>query len=344
MWEQSIRDKAYERRLFRARAIVAAVLVVSALLTLAWRMTYLQVTLHEKYQDLSENNRVKIRPIAPNRGLIYDRNGVLLAENIPAYSLTLVPEKVDNLQETLAFLDELVGVSERDLEQFEKRSSYRRRPYEPVVLRQRLSEEEIAAIMVNRFYLPGVDVEAQLIRHYPHGDAFAHVLGYVGRINQRDQERIEDDEESQRRYSATSHIGKTGIERRYEDILHGDVGYERIETNARGRLLRTMQRENPKPGTDLTLHLDSRLQLLAAELLEGRRGAVVAIEVETGGILTLYSNPGYDPNAFVTGISFDDYEALTSSLDKPLFDRATRGTYPPASTLKPFVGLAALEA
>ncbi len=189
MWEQSIRDKAYERRLFRARAIVAAVLVVSALLTLAWRMTYLQVTLHEKYQDLSENNRVKIRPIAPNRGLIYDRNGVLLAENIPAYSLTLVPEKVDNLQETLAFLDELVGVSERDLEQFEKRSSYRRRPYEPVVLRQRLSEEEIAAIMVNRFYLPGVDVEAQLIRHYPHGDAFAHVLGYVGRINQRDQER-----------------------------------------------------------------------------------------------------------------------------------------------------------
>ena len=344
MWEQSIRDKAYERRLFRARAIVAAVLVISALLTLAWRMTYLQVTLHEKYQDLSENNRVKIRPIAPNRGLIYDRNGVLLAENIPAYSLTLVPEKVDNLEETLAFLDELVGVSERDLEQFEKRSSYRRRPYEPVVLRQRLSAEEIAAVMVNRFYLPGVDVEAQLIRHYPHGDAFAHVLGYVGRINQRDQERIEQDEDSQRRYSATSHIGKTGIERRYEDILHGDVGYERIETNARGRLLRTMQRESPRPGTDLTLHLDSRLQLLAAELLEGRRGAVVAIEVETGGILTLYSNPGYDPNSFVTGISFDDYEALTASLDKPLFDRATRGIYPPASTLKPFVGLAALEA
>lgn len=344
MWEQSIRDKAYERRLFRARAIVAAVLVVLALLTLAWRMTYLQVTLHEKYQDLSENNRVKIRPVAPNRGLIYDRNGILLAENIPAYSLTLVPEKVDSLEETIAFLDELVGISDRDLEQFEKRASYRRRPYEPVVLRQRLSEEEIAAVMVNRFYLPGVDVEAQLIRHYPHGDAFAHVLGYVGRINQRDQERIEQDEESQRRYSATSHIGKTGIERRYEDILHGDVGYERIETNARGRLLRTMQRENPKPGTDLTLHLDSRLQLLAAELLEGRRGAVVAIEVETGGILALYSNPGYDPNAFVTGISFDDYEALTSSLDKPLFDRATRGIYPPASTLKPFVGLAALEA
>lgn len=344
MWEQSIRDKAYERRLFRTRAIVAALLVVVALLVLAWRMTYLQVTLHEKYKDLSENNRVQIRPIAPNRGLIFDRNGVLLAENIPAYSLTIVPEKVEDLDQTLAFLNDLVDISDRELEQFDKRSNYRRRPYEPIVLRQRLSEEEIAAIMVNRFYLPGVDVQAQLIRHYPQGDAFAHVLGYVGRINQRDQERLEKNGENKRRYSATSHIGKTGIERRYEELLHGDVGFERVETNARGRLIRTLQREHPAPGADLTLHLDSRLQLMAAQLLEGRRGAVVAIEVETGGILTLYSNPGFDPNAFVTGISFDDYDALTTNLDKPLFDRATRGTYPPASTLKPFIGLAALEA
>lgn len=344
MWEQSIRDKSYERRLFRARAIAAAVIVLVALSCLVWRMTYLQVALHDKYADLSENNRVQIRPVAPNRGLIYDRNGVLLAENIPAYSLTLVPERIDDLDATLAFLDELVGISERDLEQFERRRSYRRRPYDPVVLRQRLSEDEIAAIMVNRFYLPGVDVEAQLIRHYPQGEAFAHVLGYVGRINQKDQERIEGDEDSQRRYSATSHIGKTGVERRYESLLHGEVGYEKVETNARGRLLRTLERENPSPGNDLTLHLDSRLQLLAAEQLQGRRGAVVAIEVETGGILTLYSNPGFDPNAFVTGISYADYEALTGDPDKPLYDRATRGVYPPASTLKPFVGLAALEA
>ena len=344
MWEQSIRDKSYERRLFRARAIAAAVIVLVALSCLVWRMTYLQVALHDKYADLSENNRVQIRPVAPNRGLIYDRNGVVLAENIPAYSLTLVPERIDDLDATLAFLDELVGISERDLEQFERRRSYRRRPYDPVVLRQRLSEDEIAAIMVNRFYLPGVDVEAQLIRHYPQGEAFAHVLGYVGRINQKDQERIEGDEDSQRRYSATSHIGKTGVERRYESLLHGEVGYEKVETNARGRLLRTLERENPSPGNDLTLHLDSRLQLLAAEQLQGRRGAVVAIEVETGGILTLYSNPGFDPNAFVTGISYADYEALTGDPDKPLYDRATRGVYPPASTLKPFVGLAALEA
>jgi len=344
MWEQSIRDKSFERRLFRARAIVAAVFVLIALGCLAWRMTYLQVTLHDKYRDLSENNRVQIRPVAPNRGLIYDRNGVLLAENIPAYSLTLVPERVKDMEDTLAFLDDLIGIDERDLEQFEKRRSYRRRPFEPVVLRQRLNEEEIAAVMVNRFYLPGVDVEAQLIRHYPLGEAFAHVLGYVGRINQKDQEKIERDDDNKRRYSATSHIGKTGIERRYESLLHGEVGYEKVETNARGRLLRTLERDNPQPGSDLTLHLDSRLQLLASELLDGRRGAVVAIEVETGGILTLYSNPGFDPNAFVTGISYADYEALTNNPDKPLFDRATRGTYPPASTLKPFVGLAALQA
>jgi penicillin-binding protein 2 len=343
MLGQSIRDKSFERRLFRARAIAAAILVLVCISALAWRMIYLQVTLHEKYKNLSENNRVQIRPVAPNRGLIYDRNGILLAENIPAYSLTIVPERVDNLEETLASLNELVGLTDRDLEQFEKRRGYRR-PYEPLVIRQSLNEEEIAAVMVNRFYLPGVDVEAQLIRHYPHGEAFAHALGYVGRINQSDQNKIERDDDNRRRYSATTHIGKIGIESRYEEVLHGEVGYEKIETNARGRLLRTLERVDPQPGKDLTLHLDSRLQLLSAELLQERRGAVVAIEVETGGILALYSNPGYDPNAFVTGISYAAYEALTSSLDKPLFNRATRGTYPPASTLKPFIGLAALQA
>lgn len=343
MLEQSIRDKSFERRLFRARAIAAAVLVLLCITGLGVRMTYLQVSLHEKYKNLSENNRIQIRPIAPNRGLIYDRNGILLAENIPAYSLTIVPERVENLEQTLAFLNELVGLSDRDREQFEKRNGYRR-PYEPIVLRQNLNEEEIAAIMVNRFYLPGVDVEAQLMRHYPNGEAFAHVLGYVGRINENDISKIERDDDNKRRYSATTHIGKIGIESRYEEILHGDVGYEKVETNARGRLLKTLERVDPKPGTDLTLHLDSHLQLLAGDLLKGRRGAVVAIEVESGGILALYSNPGYDPNAFVTGISFSAYNELTTSLDKPLFNRATRGTYPPASTLKPFIGLAALQA
>lgn len=343
MWEQSFRDKSFERRLFRARAIVAGLLVLCAFGGLTWRMVYLQVELHEKYKDLSDNNRVQIRPVGPNRGLIYDRNGILLAENIPFYSLTIVPERTRDLEETLNFLNGLVGISDRDREQFEKRLSFRRRPYEPVVLRHRLTEEEIAQVAVNRFYLPGVDVEAQLVRHYPLGDAFAHVLGYVGRINQMDQEKLDQEEDTKRRYSATQYIGKTGIERRYEQLLHGEVGYEKVETNARGRLLRTLERENPHPGKDLTLHLDSRLQLLASELMKDKRGAVVAIEVETGGILTLFSNPSFDPNDFVTGISFADYNELNSDPDKPLIDRASYGTYPPASTLKPFIGLAALQ-
>ncbi|MAR00372.1 MAG: penicillin-binding protein 2 [Oceanospirillaceae bacterium] len=344
MWEQSFRDKAYERRLFRIRAIIAAIFVLLAFGVLAWRMSYLQVSLHEKYKDLSENNRSQIRPLAPNRGLIYDRNGLLLAENIPSYSLTLVPEKVQDMSRTLEFLDGLIGIDERDREQFDKRLSYSRRPYEPVVLRHRLSEDEIATVLVNRYFLPGVDVEAQLVRHYPFGDAFAHVLGYVGRINQMDQEKIDEDEDRKRRYRATRFIGKNGVERRYEDLLHGEVGYEKVEINARGRLLSTLERSPPQPGQDLVLHLDSRLQLLAAELLKDRRGAIAAIEVKTGGILALYSNPSFDPNDFVTGISYEDYSSLRENPDQPLFDRASRGQYPPASTLKPFVGLAALEA
>ncbi len=344
MWEQSFRDKAYERRLFNIRAIIAALFVLIAFGILAWRMTYLQVSLHEKYKDLSENNRSQIRPVAPNRGLIYDRNGLLLAENIPSYSLTLVPEKVVDMPRTLEFLDGLVGITERDREQFDKRLSYSRRPFEPVVLRHRLTEDEIATVLVNRYFLPGVDVEAQLVRHYPFGEAFSHVLGYVGRINQMDQEKIDADEDRKRRYRATRFIGKNGIERRYEDILHGEVGYEKVEINARGRLLSTLERNPPQPGQDLTLHLDSRLQLLARDLLAGRRGAIAAIEVKTGGILALYSNPSFDPNDFVTGISYKDYSDLRNNPDQPLFDRASRGQYPPASTLKPFVGLAALEA
>ncbi|MDF1762294.1 MAG: penicillin-binding protein 2 [Oleibacter sp.] len=343
MWEQSFRDKGYERRLFRNRAVVAALIVLIALSMLVWRMFYLQVLSHEKYRDLSENNRIQLRPVAPNRGLIYDRNGVLLAENIPSYSLTIVPERAADLDETLAFLQDLIGFSERDLEQFEKRLSYRRRPYDPVVLRYRLSEKEIADVLVNRYYLPGIDVEAQLVRHYPLGDAFAHVLGYVGRINQKDQEKLDEEDDVKRRYSATQYIGKTGVERRYEELLHGNVGYEKVETNARGRLLRTIERVDPEPGKDLTLHLDSRLQLLAAELMKEKRGAIVAIEVKTGGILSLYSNPTFDPNKFVTGISFSDYSQLRDNIDEPFLDRATRGQYPPASTLKPFIGLAALD-
>tara|TARA_R110001583_G_scaffold177220_1_gene332230 strand:+ start:275 stop:2128 length:1854 start_codon:yes stop_codon:yes gene_type:complete len=344
MWEHSFRDKTAERRLFRARAITLGLFIFIMLCGLAWRMSYLQIELHEKYKNLSENNRVQLRPLAPNRGLIYDRNGVLLAENIPSYSLTIVAERVRDLDQTLTFLNDLIEISERDREQFDKRLKFRRRPFEPVVLRYRLSEEEIAKVLVNRFYLPGVDVEAQLVRHYPNGNAFAHVLGYVGRINEKDQALLDTDPDVKRRYSATQYIGKTGVERRYEEDLHGEVGYQKVETNARGRILSVIEQQDPIPGKDLTLHLDARLQKLAENEMTGRRGAVVAIEVATGGIVALYSNPAFDPNSFVTGISHKDYSDLRDDPDQPLFDRATRGQYPPASTLKPFIGLAALNA
>ncbi len=343
MWEHSFRDKSAERRLFRSRALTLAVFIFLMLCVLAWRMTYLQINLYEKYKDLSENNRIQLRPIAPNRGLIYDRNGILLAENIPSYSLTLVPERVRDMEQTIAFLDKLIGISERDREQFDKRQGFRRRPFEPVVLRHKLSEDDIAKVMVNRFYLPGVDVEAQLVRHYPQGKTFAHVLGYVGRINQQEQAALDTDPDTKRRYSDTQFIGKLGVERRYEQDLHGEVGYQKVETNARGRVIQVIERQDPVPGQDITLHLDSRLQKLAEQEMKGMRGALVAIEVATGGIISLYSNPSFDPNLFVTGISHKDYSDLRDNPDLPLFDRTIRGQYPPASTLKPFVGLAALN-
>lgn len=343
MW-QAFRDVSAEKRLFRRRTWVLLILIVLLLLVLVSRMMYLQINLHEKYQHLSENNRVQLRPIAPNRGLIYDRNGILLAENIPSYSLTLVPERVTNLSATVSFLSDLLGLEDRHLEQFEKRKKLRRRPFEPIVLKYGLDESEIAKVLVNRSFLPGVDVDAQLIRHYPLGDSFAHVLGYVGRINQREQQRLDQDPDVKRQYSATRYIGKLGVEQFYESSLHGEVGYQKVETNARGRVLSVLEQTAPLPGEDLTLNIDARLQQLAQEKLANYRGALVAIDVNDGGILAMYSNPSYDPNLFVTGISHKNYAALRDSPDLPLFDRTRRGGYPPASTLKPFLGLAMLDA
>ncbi len=339
MWGNSFRDRMAEQKLFRSRAIFMAVFIFALLSLLAGRMAYLQVVLHDKYQDLSENNRIQLRPVAPNRGLIYDRNGILLAENIPSYSLTLIKERVKDIDETLDYLKNLIDISERDEEQFRKRLKYSRRPYQPVVVKHKLDEKEIAQIMVNRYYLPGIDVEARLVRHYPEGETSVHALGYVGRINEREEERLD-----RKQYSATKHVGKLGIERRYETELHGQVGYQKVETNARGRILRVIEQEDPIPGKDLVLHLDQRLQNAAAEAMKGYRGAVVAIDVATGGILTQYSNPSYDPNSFVTGISHTEYSGLRNDPDLPLFNRAIRGQYPPASTLKPFLGLSFLDA
>ena len=343
MWEHAFRNKTAELSLFRQRAAVLGIIVLLLLMVLGWRMGHLQITLYDTYKNLSENNRIKINPIAPKRGLIFDRNGELLAENTPSYSLTLVPERVEDLEATIDYLDNLIGISERNKEQFNRRMNYRRRPYEPVVLRHRLSEEDIARVLVNRVYLPGVDVKGELVRSYPQGDTFAHVLGYVGRINQREQHKIDSDPETRKNYSGSQYIGKLGAEKFYEDRLHGQVGYQKVEANARGRTLGILEQQNPSPGEDITLHLDSRMQRLAKQEMEGRRGAVVAIEVKTGGILTLYSNPSFDPNLFVTGISHTDYNSLRDDPDLPLFNRAIRGRYPPASTLKPFIGLGIVD-
>lgn len=339
MWGNSFRNKEAEQKLFRSRAIFMVLFIFALLTVLAVRVAFLQIVEHQKYQDLSENNRIQLRPITPTRGLIYDRNGVLLAENIPSYSLTLIKERVKNIDETLAYLRTLIDISERDEEQFRKRLKYRRRPYEAVVVKYQLEEAEIAEIMVNRFYLPGIDVEARLVRHYPEGQLTVHALGYVGRINEKEMQHLD-----KKQYSATKHIGKLGIEKRYEEELHGQVGYQKVETNARGRILQVIEQVDPIPGKDLVLHLDLRLQKVAAKAMEGYRGAVVAIDVATGGILTQYSNPSYDPNSFVTGISHHEYSGLRNNPDLPLFNRAIRGQYPPASTLKPFLGLSFLEA
>ncbi|MFT4777475.1 MAG: penicillin-binding protein 2 [Oleispira sp.] len=339
MWGKSFRNKMAEQKLFRSRAIFMAIVIFSLLSILAGRIAFLQIVEHQKYQDLSENNRIQLRPVAPNRGLIYDRNGILLAENIPSYSLTLVKERVNDVDQTLDYLKILIDISERDEEQFRKRLKYRRRPYEAIVVKYQLDEEEIAKVMVNRFYLPGIDVEARLIRHYPEGKVSVHALGYVGRINEKETKHLD-----KKQYSATKHIGKLGIEKRYENELHGQVGYQKVETNARGRILQVIEQVDPVPGKDLVLHLDQRLQKAAAKAMEGYRGAVVAIDVATGGILTQYSNPSYDPNSFVTGISHTEYSGLRNNPDLPLVNRAIRGQYPPASTLKPFLGLSFLEA
>lgn len=332
-----LKDPYKEKRQFAARTVVAALAIMSLLGMLGYRYFDLQIRQYEQYRTASDRNRVQLRPVPPKRGLIFDRDGVLLAENVPSYSLTLVLEQIRELDTTLAALRSLIHIDEEDIERFRKRAPTRR-PFEPVPLRFRLSEEEIATIAVNRHRLPGVDVDARLVRHYPHGELFAHVLGYVGRINEREQRSID-----AVNYSGTHHIGKIGIERRYEEVLHGQVGNKNVETNARGRVLRVLDRNDPTPGQDLVLHLDAQLQRVAFDALGDERGAVVAIDPRNGGVLAMVSTPGYDPNLFVNGISTSDYRALRENLDLPLFNRALQGQYPPASTVKPIFALAGLH-
>lgn len=333
-----LKDTAAERRLFQRRAMVTLVFVTLMLAGLLARMYQLQVVEHDIYTTLSDKNRVQVQSVPPPRGLVYDRNNELLAENRPVFSLTIVPERSGDMEQTLVRLGQILEISEEDLERFEKRRREPRRPYQAIPLSYDLDEAEIARMAVHRHEFPGVEVEAELVRYYPHSELTAHALGYVGRINREELQRIDPVN-----YAGTNYIGKSGIERFYESVLHGQVGYQNVETNARGRILRVLERVNPTPGEDLQLHLDLRLQRRAHELLEGRRGAIVAIEPSTGGILALASVPGFDANLFVTGISVKDYRELSGSIDKPLFNRALRGQYPPASTIKPMLAVAALD-
>lgn len=335
----TLQDQRAEMRAYRVRALIAYVVVVLGALILALRIGYLQVQQYEVYKTESDKNRLHVQSVAPTRGLIYDRNGVLLAENRPIYSLTLVKERADDVEATLAALGGIVDLTDAELERFRDRLNLKRRPFESIPLRFKLSEEEIARIAVNRHALPGVEVEAQLARYYPFGALFAHSVGYVGRINKQELESLD-----QTDYAGTHHIGKIGVELYYEKFLHGTVGHQQVETNARGQVLRVISRADPIPGENMVLSLDTRLQQEAIDALQGRRGAVVAIEVKTGGVLALVSEPAYDPNPFVAGIDTKSYAALRESPDLPLFNRALRGRYPPGSTIKPFFGIAGLSA
>ncbi|MFP3979516.1 penicillin-binding protein 2 [Marinobacter sp. KMM 10035] len=332
------KDTAAERRLFQRRVTVMLVVVFLLLSVLVARMYQLQIVEHDIYTTLSDKNRVQVQSVPPPRGLVYDRNQVLLAENRPVFSVTVVPERVGDTGAALEQLVSILDISDEDLERFQRRLREPRRPFQEIPLRYDLTEDEIARLAVHRHELPGVEVEAELVRYYPHSELTAHALGFVGRINRDELQRIDPVN-----YAGTNYIGKSGVERFYEALLHGRVGYQHVETNARGRTLRVLERENPVPGEDLKLHLDLRLQARAHELLDGRRGAIVAIEPATGGILALASVPGFDANQFVTGISVADYRELSESKDKPLFNRALRGQYPPGSTLKPMLAIAALD-
>lgn len=333
-----LKDHEKDARLVRQRVLVGAAFVLLLTGVLIARLYYLQVVQYQHHSTLSENNRVHVQPIPPNRGLIFDRTGKIIADNRPSFSLTVTRERAEDWRKTLDTVVEVLELSSEERELFEKRVLQGRRPFEPVPIMYELSEEQIARIAVDQFRLPGVEVAAQLVRHYPQREHFAHSVGYVGRINEAELKRLDPVN-----YAGTHHIGKTGIERFYEDSLHGQVGYEEVETNARGRVLRVLKRTDPIPGKDITLTLDLDLQEAAEAALAGRRGAVVALQPATGEVLAMVSQPSFDPNLFVTGISFKAYGELRDSIDQPLFNRVLRGLYPPGSTIKPMMAVAGLD-
>jgi penicillin-binding protein 2 len=341
-----IKDVHSERRLFLARVVLAAVISIVLLGVVVARLVQLQVVDHELFAEKSQGNRVRIEPVPPIRGLVFDRKGRVIAENLPAYQLELVPEQVDDIDDTLNRLAAINLIDLEDIPRFKELSRTGPR-FKPVTLKFRLTEEEIANFAIQRPRFPGIDFQPRLVRHYPSGPEVAHAVGYVGALSTADLKRLD-----RAAYAGTSHTGKTGVESSFESDLHGDAGYRHLITNARGRQVPSDSSElldslpvdqSPTPGSNVYLSIDLDLQRLASEALEGRRGALVALDPWTGEILALVSTPSFDPNLFAVGMTTSQYRELQDNPDRPLFNRALRGTYPPGSTIKPMLALAALE-
>ncbi|MBT1444631.1 penicillin-binding protein 2 [Shewanella sp. JM162201] len=337
----TIHDHALEAGIFRRRAIFTFLCVVALFGVLLTNLYHLQVTSHADYTTRADDNRIRVTPVAPSRGLIFDRNGVLLAENQPIFSLELTPEKVKDVPGTLKQLAEILPISAEEQEDFLEALKFHRR-FKPLTVKNNLNEDEVALFSVNQHRFPGVRIEAGLKRFYPHGELLTHVLGFVGKINAKDRTALEKADRWSD-YAASKDIGKQGVEKYYENLLHGKPGHLEEEVNNRGRTIRTLRTVPPEPGQDLYLTLDINLQRKAMELLSGRRGTIVAMDPRDGGILALVSSPSYDPNLFVQGISSKNYSDLLNDKSRPLINRATQGLYSPASTIKPLMALLGLE-
>lgn len=337
-----LRNYQHEQYYFRIRLAVAAVFVLVCFCILASRLFFLQMTKYDHYHTLAENNRISLVPIVPNRGLILDRNGVVLAHNFFVYTLEITPSKVENVEKTIDELSKLVEVSSLDRKRFKKLRA-ESHAFESVPLRTHLNETEAAKFAVNRFRFPGVEIKSRLFRHYPQKDLGSHLVGYIGRINDKDLEHLKKSEDAAN-YKGSDHIGKSGLEQYYERYLHGVTGFRQVEIDADGHAVRVLSSTAPIPGDNLVLSIDSKLQSIAEQAFGTHRGALVAINPSNGEILSYVSKPSFDPNLFVDGIDTENWKALNESIDKPLINRPMRGIYPPGSTFKPFVALAGLEA
>lgn len=332
----AFKNIAEETRIIKQRVYLSAIIILVLVALVLSRLFYLQVIQRDHYATLSKNNRVKILPIPPIRGLIYSRDGVLLADNQPSFSLEIVPEQIKDIDKVIKKLKELVSIQDEDIKRFKKEINKKRR-FDSVPIRYNLSEQEVARFSVNNHLFPGVEVVARPYRRYPLKEITSHVIGYVGRIDEDDLDELD-----KSNYLGTTHIGKLGIEKAYENLLHGKTGYQQVEINAQGRIIRVLERTPPQPGKNIYLSLDISFQKVAFDALEGKRGAIVALDPDTGDILAMVSSPGYDPNPFVNGIDAKSYRKLLNSSDTPLVNRVIQGKYPPGSTIKPFLGAAAL--